>query len=148
MQLMALTLNRTYSSQQAKPWGNNSCPVPVEVKPMPEGCSTDALKTTYCPGGHAWLGEAQSCCIWHWKLDDTQTSTTLNSKDTSVTMFCVLLSKFSFKMSGVNLGFQVCIEQIVLLKWVPSNSEFTAFGFNNWVTSLQTSVGDCILDTR
>ena len=51
-------------------------------------------------------------------------------------------------MSGVNLGFQVCIEQIVLLKWVPSNSEFTAFGFNNWVTSLQTSVGDCILDTR
>ena len=40
------------------------------------------------------------------------------------------------------------VELRVLLNWVPSNSEFTIFGFDKRVTHLQTSVPNCILDTR
>ena len=40
------------------------------------------------------------------------------------------------------------VELRVLLNWVPLNSKFTVFGFDNGVTSLQTSVCNCILDTR
>jgi len=49
---------------------------------------------------------------------------------------------------GFNLGFQLSIELRVLLNLVPSNSEFTVFGFDDRVTSLQTSVCNWFLDTR
>jgi len=42
----------------------------------------------------------------------------------------------------------VSVELRVRLNWVPSNSEFTVFGFDNRVTGLQTSVCNCILETR